>query len=67
MNRTKKLELEIRKLYESKKPGRADWCDWLYENHVFLVAMTHPGPRPQVSLRSSYISNNFCSPLWSCL
>jgi len=36
--RLEKLEQEVRKLYEAKNPNRAEWGDWLYENHVFWVA-----------------------------
>ena len=25
-------------MYEAKDPARADWADWLYEHHVFVVA-----------------------------
>jgi len=38
MNRIDKLEAKVRELYEAKYPDRADWADWLYENHVFIVA-----------------------------
>lgn len=33
-----KLEKAVKGLYESNKPGRADWADWLYANHVIWVA-----------------------------
>lgn len=38
MNRIEKLEAKVRELYEAKYPDRADWADWLYENHIFIVA-----------------------------
>jgi len=28
----------VGKLYEEKKPNRTKWSDWLYENHVLVVA-----------------------------
>ncbi len=36
--RAENLERQIRDAYEAEAPDRADWADWLYENHVFLVA-----------------------------
>lgn len=38
MSRIEILEKEVRSLYEAKKEGRADWADWLYASHVFIVA-----------------------------
>lgn len=38
MNKIELLERKIRTLYEGKSPNRADWADWLYEHHVFVVA-----------------------------
>lgn len=38
MKRIKDLETKIRRLYETKNPNRADWADWLYDKHVFIVA-----------------------------
>ncbi len=38
MSRIENLKAEVRKLYEAQNPNRADWSDWLYANHVFLVA-----------------------------
>lgn len=32
------LRQKVRSLYESKNPNRADWADWIYENHVLVVA-----------------------------
>ncbi len=33
-----KLEKLVRALYEEKQEGREVWADWLYANHVFVVA-----------------------------
>lgn len=38
MDRLATLREKISSLYERKDPGRADWADWLYERHVFVVA-----------------------------
>lgn len=38
MKRITLLEEKIRNLYEVKNPNRADWTDWLFENHVFVVS-----------------------------
>ncbi len=38
MDRVTVLEEKVRKLYKEKNPDRNDWADWLYENHIFLVA-----------------------------
>jgi len=38
MTRIEKLKEKIDSLYQSKNPNRADWADWLYEKHVFVVA-----------------------------
>jgi len=38
MTKLQKLEQAVRDLYEKRNPARADWADWLYENHVFVVA-----------------------------
>ena len=32
------VEQAVTVLYAAHNPGRADWCDWLGENHVFVVA-----------------------------
>lgn len=32
------LEQVVREKYEAKDPGRGGWADWMYENHVFVVA-----------------------------
>lgn len=38
MTRIETLENIVRELYAAKNPERADWADWLAENHVFVVA-----------------------------
>jgi putative nucleotidyltransferase with HDIG domain len=38
MTRIKNLEQAVSGLYAAHNPGRADWADWLSENHVFIVA-----------------------------
>lgn len=38
MTRIQNLEQSVGDLYAAHNPGRADWADWLGENHVFLVA-----------------------------
>lgn len=38
MTRITQLEQFVNELYEQKNPNRADWADWLYENHVYVVA-----------------------------
>ena len=38
MARIDTLEESVHKLYAAKNPARADWCDWLGEHHVFVVA-----------------------------
>lgn len=40
MQRIEELEKRVRVLYEEKNPNRADWSDWLYNNHVFVVTET---------------------------
>jgi putative nucleotidyltransferase with HDIG domain len=40
MQRIDELEKKVRALYEERNPSRAEWADWLYENHVFVVADT---------------------------
>ncbi len=32
------LERSVRELYEGRNPNRAEWADWLYGHHVFVVA-----------------------------
>lgn len=38
MSRIAQLEALVTELYEQKHEGRADWADWLYKHHVFVVA-----------------------------
>ena len=38
MRRIDALREAVQSLYVQKQPERADWCDWMYEHHVFLVA-----------------------------
>ncbi len=38
MSRITQLEALVRELYEQKHEHRADWADWLYSYHVFIVA-----------------------------
>jgi putative nucleotidyltransferase with HDIG domain len=38
LNRISKLTEEVSALYLTKNPKRADWADWLFENHIFVVA-----------------------------
>lgn len=38
MTRIENLEQSVGELYAAHSPERADWADWLGENHVFLVA-----------------------------
>lgn len=38
MKPIEKLDLAVKALYDSKNPKRADWADWLADNHVWVVA-----------------------------
>lgn len=38
MNRIEKLKNKVDELYERKQTGRADWADYLYQKHIFIVA-----------------------------
>jgi putative nucleotidyltransferase with HDIG domain len=38
MTRIQTLEKKVKELYDEKKPTRADWADWMFENHVLVVA-----------------------------
>lgn len=38
MPRIHNLEQAVTDLYAAKNPNRADWADWLGDNHVFVVA-----------------------------
>lgn len=38
MRRLEALREKVRTLYESQSPNRDEWSDWLYPNHVLIVA-----------------------------
>jgi putative nucleotidyltransferase with HDIG domain len=38
MSRIEKLRKSVSELYAARNEGRAVWSDWLYANHVFIVA-----------------------------
>lgn len=38
MPRIDDLRKAVQELYEAKQPTREDWCDWMYPNHVLIVA-----------------------------
>ncbi len=38
MSRLGNLKVAITNIYKTKNPLRAEWADWLYAHHVFLVA-----------------------------
>lgn len=38
MNRLAQLTQKVKALYDAKDPDRDVWTDWLYENHVLVVA-----------------------------
>lgn len=38
MNRLEKLQQKVKGLYDEKEPTRADWADWMFDNHVIIVA-----------------------------
>lgn len=38
MSRIDELQAAVKSLYDAKNPGRADWADWIYDNHVLVVA-----------------------------
>lgn len=38
MTKLDTLQQKVAELYNSKNDGRADWADWLYGNHVLIVA-----------------------------
>jgi HD superfamily phosphodiesterase len=38
MDRIVKLKQKTTALYQAKNSSRADWSDWLFENHIFLVS-----------------------------
>lgn len=37
MTRLEQLKKKVDELYRAKNEGRADWADWVYANHVFVV------------------------------
>lgn len=37
-NRLEQLKSKVAELYEKRDPNREGWADWLYENHIFVVA-----------------------------
>ncbi len=37
MRPIERLRQEVHELYSEKRPGRADWADWIYDKHVILV------------------------------
>lgn len=38
MNKLQELEKKVKNLYQDKDPHRADWADWMFDNHVLVVA-----------------------------
>lgn len=38
MNKIEQVRDKVRELYTNKDPNRAEWADWLYDNHVLVVA-----------------------------
>lgn len=40
MMRSQELEEKVKILYQDKDPNRADWADWMLDNHVLVVANT---------------------------
>lgn len=38
MSKLEQVQTKVRELYLSKNPKRDEWTDWLYENHVLVVA-----------------------------
>lgn len=38
MNKLEQVRAQVRDLYHSKNPNRDEWADWLYVNHVLVVA-----------------------------
>ncbi len=38
MDKLEKLKTKVATLYNTKVPGRADWADWIYDQHVPCVA-----------------------------
>lgn len=40
MTSIEQVQTKVRDLYTRKNPHRAEWADWLYDNHVLVVAKT---------------------------
>lgn len=38
MTRIESLREKVKDLYEAKSPQKDKWADWMYQNHVFVVA-----------------------------
>jgi HD superfamily phosphodiesterase len=38
MKRIELLKRKVRELYQAQAPGREEWADWLFANHIFLVS-----------------------------
>lgn len=38
MSRIDNLKRMVTEIYQQQNPDRADWSDWLFKNHVFLVS-----------------------------
>ncbi len=38
MSNLELLEEKVDALYSAQNPERAEWADWLYQNHIFVVA-----------------------------
>ena len=38
MTRIESVRKKVKELYDSKNPNRDEWADWLYANHVLVVA-----------------------------
>jgi putative nucleotidyltransferase with HDIG domain len=38
MQRFEQLSQRVKELYKAKDPNRDPWCDWLYDDHVLVVA-----------------------------
>lgn len=40
MSKLEQVRAKVHELYTSKDPNREEWADWLYDNHVLVVAKT---------------------------
>lgn len=38
MTKLEQVQAKVRELYAAKDPNRDEWSDWLYDNHVLIVA-----------------------------